>query len=232
MHAHRRWESLDAADIGWLRARYHFQVRASGNAAHQAIGSLVVWNDDEIAVGGGFPLHAHRDIEILTYVRQGVLGHRDTLGSEGTVHAGAVQVMSAGTGIRHAEFNQGEVPLRLFQIWLQPRTTGGEPRWATRPFPLHDRRGRFAVLASGFDEDRGALPMRANARLLGAVLQAGESLRHPLEPSRSAYLVVASGRIELDGEPIGPLDGVAITNVAAMEIMALDNAELVMVETS
>ena len=230
MLAHRRWESLDRADFGWLRAKYHFQVDASGNPAHQALGSLIVWNDDEIAVGGGFPMHGHRDTEIITYVRQGVLGHRDTLGSEGTIHAGDIQVMSAGTGIRHAEFNQGEVPLRVYQIWLLPRQTGGEPRWDTKPFPRSDRSGRFAVLASGFADDREALPIRANARLLGASLQAGASIRQPLAPSRCAYLVVASGRIEVDGEPMGPLDGVAITNAATAEIAALEDSELVMVE--
>ena len=230
MLAHRRWESLDRADFGWLRAKHHFQVDASGNSAHQALGSLIVWNDDEIAVGGGFPLHGHRDTEIITYVRQGVLGHRDTLGSEGTIHAGDIQVMSAGTGIRHAEFNKGEVPLRLYQIWLLPRQTGGEPRWDTKPFPMSDRSGRFAVLASGFADDREALPIRANARLLGARLQAGASIRQELGPSRSAYLVVASGRIEVDGEPMGPLDGVAITNAATAEIAALEDSELVMVE--
>jgi quercetin 2,3-dioxygenase len=230
MLAHRRWESLDRADLGWLRAKYHFQVDASGNPAHQALGSLIVWNDDEIAVGGGFPLHGHRDVEIVTYVRQGVLGHRDTLGSEGTIHAGDIQVMSAGTGIRHAEFNKGEVPLRLYQIWLRPREVGGEPRWDTRPFPKSDRSGHFAVLASGFADDREALPIRANARLLGATLQAGASIRQQLGLSRSAYLVVASGRIEVDGEPMGPLDGAAITNTAAVEIAAFEDSELVMVE--
>jgi quercetin 2,3-dioxygenase len=113
MISHRRWESLDKAGLSWLRAKYHFQISPDGNPAHQALGPLIVWNDDEIAVGGGFPMHGHRDMEIVTYVRQGVLGHRDSLGSEGTIHAGDVQVMSAGSGIQHAEFNKGDVPLRL-----------------------------------------------------------------------------------------------------------------------
>ena len=135
MLTHRRWESLDRADLGWLRAKHHFAVSADGNPAHAALGPLIVWNDDEIAVGSGFPMHGHRDMEIITYVRQGLLGHRDTLGSEGAIHAGDVQVMSAGTGIRHAEFNRGEVPLKLYQIWLRPREAGGEPAWDTKPFP-------------------------------------------------------------------------------------------------
>lgn len=230
MLTHRRWKSLDGAARGWLRAKHHFVVSTDGNHAHAALGPLIVWNDDEIAVGSGFPLHGHRDMEIITYVRQGLLGHRDTLGSEGTIHAGDVQVMSAGTGIRHAEFNKGEVPLKLYQIWLLPREGGGEPAWDTRPFPRSDRSGRFVTLASGFARDEGALPIRADARVLGAMLKAGESVRHDLGPARRAYLVVASGRIEVNGEPVGPLDGVAITQVGAAQISALEDSELVMVD--
>ena len=230
MLTHRRWNTLDAADHGWLRAKYHFQVKPEGNPAHRALGPLIVWNDDEIAVDGGFPFHGHRDVEIITYVRQGVLGHRDTLGSEGTIHAGDVQVMSAGEGIRHAEFNKGDVPLRLYQIWLQPRETGGAPRWGTKPFPRAHRAGHFAVLASGFGDDADALAIRADARLLGATLKAGETIRQPLARGRRAYLVVASGRIEVDGQALEPLDGVAITDADAIDVSALEDAELVMVE--
>ncbi|VVD95218.1 Quercetin 2,3-dioxygenase [Pandoraea iniqua] len=245
MLAHRRSEMLDSVDHGWLRAKYHFQVRPAGNPAHKALGPLIVWNDDEIAVDGGFPFHGHSDVEIITYVRQGVLGHRDTLGSEGTIRAGDVQVMSAGTGIRHAEFNKGDVPLKLFQIWLKPRAEGGQPHWDTRAFPKAkvisnspnapsgaDGKARFTVLASGYyASDEGALPIRADARLLGATLAAGETVRHTLGPSRSAYLVVAAGRIAINGEPMGPLDGVAMTDVSTAEITAFEDAELVMVET-
>jgi quercetin 2,3-dioxygenase len=231
MLTHRRWESLDRADRGWLRAKYHFQINADGNPAHGALGPLVVWNDDEVAVGGGFPLHGHRDVEIVTYVRQGVLAHRDTLGSEGVIRAGDVQVMSAGTGIRHSEFNKGEVPLRLYQIWLLSHQSGGEPRWDTKSFPRIDRSGRFAVLASGFAGDRDALPIRANARVLGATLKPGDRFRHQLGQSHAAYLAVASGRIEIDGEPMGPFDGVVIANAASTGIVALENSGLVMVET-
>jgi quercetin 2,3-dioxygenase len=230
MISHRRWESLDKAGLSWLRAKYHFQISPDGNPAHQALGPLIVWNDDEIAVGGGFPMHGHRDMEIVTYVRQGVLGHRDSLGSEGTIHAGDVQVMSAGSGIQHAEFNKGDVPLRLYQIWLLPRERGGEPQWQTGTFPKSDRSGHFSVLASGFSSDKGALPIRANARLLGTTLKAGESVRHHLAPSGQAYLTVASGRIIVDGDLMGPLDGAAITNASAIDVFALEDSELVLVD--
>jgi redox-sensitive bicupin YhaK (pirin superfamily) len=230
MISHRRWASLDKADMGWLRARFHFQVSAEGNPAHGPLGPLIVWNDDQIAVGSGFPMHGHRDMEIVTYVRQGVLGHRDTLGSESSLHPGDIQVMSAGTGIRHAEFNNGDVPLRIYQIWLLPREQGGEPRWSTRAFPQSDRSGCFAVLASGYAGDDTALPIRADARLLGATLKAGDRVRRHLAPGHRAYLAVASGRIAIDGEPMDALDGAAISDAAAIEIVALADAELVMVE--
>jgi redox-sensitive bicupin YhaK (pirin superfamily) len=232
MISHRRWDALDRADFGWLSARYHFPVNPDANPEHTPLGPLIVWNDDEIAVGGGFPLHGHRDVEIITYVRQGVLGHRDTLGSEGAIHAGDVQVMSAGTGMRHSEFNHGDVPLRIYQIWLLPREKDGEPQWGTKAFPRSDRSGRFVVLASGYAEDKDALPIRANARLLGATLKAGERVRQTLGPASQAYLVVASGRIEVDGEPMGPRDGAAIKNLAAIDVVALEDSELVMVEAS
>ncbi|WP_322044463.1 pirin family protein [Paraburkholderia sp. J67] len=231
MLAHRRWASLDEGNLGWLRAKYHFAVDPGGNRAHGALGPLIVWNDDEIAPGSGFPLHGHRDVEIVTYVRAGVLAHRDTIGSEGTLRAGDVQVMSTGTGIRHTESNKGDVPLKLYQIWLLPRERGGEPYWHQRSFPKADRSGRFAVLASGFAHDEGALPIRADARVLGATLMAGERIVQAWGQASRAYLVVASGRIEIDGEVVGPLDGVAITDVASSEIVALEDAELVMVET-
>lgn len=230
MLVHRRWESLGRADLGWLTAKHHFAVSAEDDPTHEALGPLIVWNDDQIAVGSGFPMHGHRDMEIITYVRQGVLGHRDTLGSEGTLHAGDVQVMSAGTGIRHMEFNKGDVPLKIYQIWLVPRVFGGEPRWDTKPFPKGDRSGRFVVLASGFDTDEGALPIHANARLFGATLKSGERIYQELSPSGQAYLVVASGRIEVNGESMGPLDGVAITKVPTAQVTALEDSELVMVD--
>ncbi|QVN19550.1 pirin family protein [Burkholderia pyrrocinia] len=230
MLTHRRWASLDTANHGWLRAKYHFAVTADGTPEHAPLGPLIVWNDDEIAVGSGFPMHGHRDMEIITYVRQGVLGHRDTLGSEGTIRAGDVQVMSAGTGIRHAEFNRGDLPLKVYQIWLRPRAGGGAPGWGTKQFPKGDRSGRFVVLASGFAGDDGALPIRADARVLGATLKAGERVRQGLDASRRAYLVAASGRIDVNGERVGPLDGVAITNETALDITAVEDSELVMVD--
>ena len=136
-------------------------------------GALRFWNDDEIAPNSGFPPHAHANMEIITYVRDGAVSHRDSLGNTGRIVAGDVQVMSAGTGIRHAEFNLEPQTTRIFQIWIKPKADGGAPAWGTKPFPKRDRAGRFVTLASGFETDADALPIRTEARVLGATLNSG-----------------------------------------------------------
>ena len=133
-------KTLDTADFGWLKARHHFKVTPEGNPANTPLGSLVVWNDDEIAPGRGFDFHGHTNMEIISYIRRGAVTHCDTMGSLGRTSAGDVQAMSAGTGIRHSEFNLGQEPLALFQIWLRPRRAGGKPRWDSRRFPKADRK--------------------------------------------------------------------------------------------
>ena len=231
MLIHRRWESLDRADLGWLRAKHHFAVSADGNPAHGALGPLIVWNDDEIAIGSGFPMHGHRDMEIVTYVRQGLLGHRDTLGSEGAIHAGDVQVMSAGTGIRHSEHNEGDTPIRLFQIWLRPSQPGGEPRWGNKPFPRTDRAGAFIPLASGRNAP-GALPIRTDAEVSGAMLNAGSETTYNFKAGDAAYLVPATGEIEVNGKRIEAREGLVIREESAVTIKALEDSEVVLIVTA
>lgn len=199
---------------------------------HQPIGNLYVWNDDEIAPGAGFPFHAHADVEIITYVREGTISHRDSLGNSALTCAGDVQVMSAGAGIRHIEANAHEVPAKLFQIWIHPRVKGGSPSWGTKPFPKADRAGRFVVLASGFSEDAEALPIRADARLSGATLPRGSKINYPIVPGRKAYLVSARGRVTANGVELQPRDGAAFSEEQNIEIAAHEDAELVVVETT
>jgi quercetin 2,3-dioxygenase len=230
MLKHRRWSALSGGDLAWLKAKHHFAITPGANPSHGPVGSLIVWNDDEIAPSTGFPMHAHKDIEIITYVRKGVLAHEDSLGSIGHIEAGDVQVMSAGTGIRHSEYNPGVEPLKIYQIWILPREKGGEPRWGAKPFPKVDRAGGFVVLASGMAGDDGALPIRANARVLGMTLSSGRSVRYDLDLSRSAYLVAAGGSVVVNGEGVGPLDGVAIMGESSVDIFAAEDAELVMVD--
>jgi redox-sensitive bicupin YhaK (pirin superfamily) len=232
MIQHRRKSDLDGHDIGWLKARFHFTVRPEGNPSHQPIGPLIVWNDDEFAPGTGFPMHGHRDVEIISYVRAGAVSHRDNTGGSGRTVAGDVQVISAGRGIRHEEYNRESTPLRLFQIWIESNDRGAEPRWQSKPFPREHRAGQLVVLASGLPGDTEALPLRANARVMGATLKPGERVRHSLEPRSGAYLVPSSGALRVNGEYVGCGDGVALSGPCEIVIEAIDDAEIVLVETA
>ena len=228
----RPFSRLGGADHGWLRARHHFSFADYYDPARMGWGALRVWNDDEIAADSGFPPHPHADMEIITYVRSGAITHQDSLGNQGRTAAGDVQVMSAGSGIRHAEYNLEPETTRLFQIWIEPRARGGAPTWGAKPFPKGDRAGRFVTLASGLPGDEDALPIRTDARVLGATLKAGESADYPLDPARHAYLVPALGAVEVNGVRLDARDGAAITGETALSIRALDDAELILVDAA
>jgi quercetin 2,3-dioxygenase len=195
-------------------------------------GALRVWNDDTIAAQTGFPPHPHADMEIITYVREGAITHRDSLGNEGRTEAGDVQVMSAGSGITHSEYNLESEATRIFQIWIIPDERGRAPSWGTKPFPTGERSGRFVALASGFKEDSDALPLRTDARVLGATLKAGESTSYALDSDRFAYLVPAKGTVEINGVKLDARDGAAIRNETSLNIKALEDAELVLVDSA
>ena len=228
----RPFSTLGAANHGWLDARHHFSFANYHDPERVHWGALRVWNDDTIAPKSGFPLHPHSDMEIVTYVREGAITHRDSLGNEGRTEAGDVQVMSAGTGIRHSEYNLEDEDARLFQIWIIPDERGGEPGWGMKPFPRQDRAGQFVTLASGMDGDQDALPIRANARVLGATLKAGESVTYTTDPARHAYLVPATGRVKIDGLDAAERDGAAITGLESFTIEALEDSELVLVDAA
>jgi hypothetical protein len=228
----RKFAELGGADHGWLKARHHFSFAGYHDPKRMGWGALRVWNDDEIAAKSGFPPHPHRDMEIVTYVRDGAITHEDSMGNTGRTEAGNVQVMSAGSGIRHAEYNLEDETTRLFQIWIEPTERGGSPSWGSKPFPKADRSGRFVTLASGIAGDKDALPIRAAARVAGVTLKAGERVSVPLDPARHAYLVSAKGRIEVDGVRIEARDGVAITDVAGIEIVGVEDAEVVLVDAT
>jgi len=228
----RPFSQLGGADHGWLRARHHFSFANYYDPARTGWGSLRVWNDDEIAANSGFPPHPHSDMEIVTYVRAGAITHQDSLGNKGRTEAGDVQVMSAGAGIRHAEYNLEPGTTTLFQIWIEPQTRGGQPAWGAKPFPKGDRAGRFIALASGLPEDRDALPIRTDARVLGATLRSGEATDYPLDPSRHAYLVAATGAVEVNGVRLDARDGAAITGERSLSVRALQDAEVVLVDAA
>jgi hypothetical protein len=226
----RPFATLGHADHGWLNARHHFSFSSYHDPARMGWGAIRVWNDDEIAARSGFPPHPHADMEIITYVRTGAITHQDSLGNQGRTAAGDVQVMSAGTGVRHAEYNMEDEATTLFQIWVQTDKPGAAPSWGAKPFPKGERDGSFVTLASGFDEDAEALRINARARVLGATLKAGERAEIALDPARHAYLVAVGGAVEVNGVRAEPRDGVAITGEQRVEIVAADDAEIVLVD--
>ncbi|TVV73114.1 pirin family protein [Sphingomonas solaris] len=228
----RPFASLGGANHGWLNAKHHFSFADYHDPARMSWGKLRVWNDDVIAPNSGFPPHPHRDMEIITYVREGAISHRDSLGNSGRTGAGDVQVMSAGTGITHAEFNQEDVATTLFQIWIQPTRSGEKPGWGARPFPRGERAGRFVVLASGFDDDTDALPIRTDARVVAATLKAGDTAEYPLGRDRRAYLVPATGAVEIDGTRVNARDGAAISDEDVLRVTAIEDSEIVLVDAA
>jgi quercetin 2,3-dioxygenase len=225
-------DTLGGGHHDWLKARHHFAVDSQGNPAHARLGNLVVWNDDEIAPHSGFPRHGHRDMEIVTYVREGTLQHEDSSGGKAEMAARNVQAITAGRGIWHSEYNNTDAPLRIFQIWLLPRRLGLDPYWAAKPFADMQRAGRFVTLASGFPEDQDALRIETNARVLGATLEAGQRIEYPLPSTRYGYLVPVRGSVMVNNQQVGERDGIAIAGEHGIAITAVEPAEIILVDTA
>jgi redox-sensitive bicupin YhaK (pirin superfamily) len=228
----RPFNTLGGANHGWLDAKHHFSFAEYYDPDRTTWGNLRVWNDDTIAPQSGFPPHPHRDMEIITYVRKGAITHKDNLGNEGRTEAGDVQVMSAGTGITHAEYNMENEPTQIFQIWIQPTSRGVAPSWGARPFPKGARAGRFVTLASGFANDDEALPIRTDARVVGATIKAGETVDYALGKERRGYLVPATGAVEIDGVRVNARDGAAIKDVETLRVTAIEDSELILVDAA
>jgi redox-sensitive bicupin YhaK (pirin superfamily) len=226
----RPFDGIGHANHGWLDAAHHFSFASYHDPDRMGWGRIRVWNDDTIAAKSGFPPHPHSDMEIVTFVRSGAITHRDSLGNEGRTVAGDVQVMSAGSGIRHSEFNLEDETTTLFQIWIQPDQTGEAPSWGSREFPRGTRAGNWEVMASGSTDGGEALPIRADAKVLAATLPAGEAIRYRPAADRHQYLVAPTGRIRVNGNEAQPRDGVAITGEAEIVVEAIDDAEVVMVD--
>lgn len=228
----RPFDSLGRFDADWLAARYHFSFSGYHDPGRMHWGALRVWNDDTIQPKTGFPPHPHADMEIITYVRTGAITHQDSMGNRGRTEAGDVQVMSAGSGVTHAEFNLEDEATTLYQIWIVPKQRGGEPYWGAAKFPKGDRAGALVTLASGFAEDQqtGALPIRQDARVLAATLGKGENVSYALAPGRHAYLALAKGKARVNGVDLGPRDGAAIREENDIRIEADADAEVVLVD--
>jgi redox-sensitive bicupin YhaK (pirin superfamily) len=230
----RPFASLGGADHGWLKAKHHFSFASYQDPQRVHWGALRVWNDDEIAPGTGFDPHPHRDMEIITYVREGAITHRDSMGNLGRTAAGDVQIMSAGRGVVHSEYNLEPVPTRIFQIWIIPDLRGATPNWGAKAFPKENRDGAFEVLASGraADAGSGALPINADAAVMATTLKPGQSAGLDLAPGRVAYLVPARGSITVNGVAALARDGVAVRDERRLLVTATEEAEVVLVEAA
>ena len=230
----RPFSSLGKANFGWLDANHHFSFGHYRDQSRDQWGRLRVWNDDAIAAGKGFDPHPHRDMEIITYVREGAITHKDNMGNEGRTEAGDVQVMSAGTGVVHAEYNLEPGTTTLFQIWIMPDRRGVKPSWGAKKFPREQREAGFEVLASGRpqDEGNGALSINVDGAVMAATLKKGQTLTQPLAAGRAAYLVPAKGAVTVNGVAAEARDGIAIRDEDNIMITAREDAELVMVEVA
>jgi quercetin 2,3-dioxygenase len=202
------------------------------NPAHLPLGNLIVFLDAEISPGPGFGPHSHRNLEIITCVREGTILHSDTIDGVVYINAGEIQAMSTGAGIRHGGGSDAALPSHVFQIWMLPREPGGKPYYSRKPFRQSESTGRFVVLASGFEEDTDALPLRADARILGAAMHPGQAIVYELPDDRFAYLVPSRGDIRLNGMLVHERDGVAISKEHELRIEALSEVELVLVDST
>lgn len=228
----RQFNQLGGAHHGWLDTKHHFSFANYHDPKRMHWGDLRVWNDDTIAPQTGFAPHSHQDMEIITYVREGAITHQDSLGNQGRTEAGDVQVMSAGSGITHSEYNLEDTQTRIFQIWIIPNATGLPPIWGSRPFPKANRDGGFEVLASGYPEDGDALPIRADGRVAAVTLSAGEDVTYTLTEGRKGYLVPAKGRVRVNGVLAEAGDGLAIQDEKALVVSAEADSEIVLVDVA
>ncbi|MDE0780708.1 MAG: pirin family protein [Alphaproteobacteria bacterium] len=228
----RPFNGLGHADHGWLNARHHFSFAEYMNPDRMNVGPLRVWNDDTIAAQTGFPTHGHRDMEIITYVRRGAITHEDNMGNKGRTEAGDVQIMSAGTGIQHSEYNREDETTQIFQIWIIPNREGHEPRWETKTFPRAENADQLVMIASGRpgEESADVPTIHQDAALFGANLNDGQSVTHILSEGRKVYLVPSSGTLLINGERANERDGVVITDEEKIQITAKGDAEFVLAD--
>lgn len=224
------YATLGHADHGWLDARHHFSFASYRNPQRTGFGTLLVINDDRIAAGRGFDTHPHSNMEIITYVREGAITHRDSLGNVGRTEAGDVQVMSAGTGVFHSEYNLEPGETRLYQIWIRPNVTNVPPRWEARQFPKTPAEDRLTVLASGMADHAGsgAAFIHQDAAIYGGRLRDGSSLIHPVR--HQAYLLVARGQITANGISLAQGDGAEVTDTHTLTLTAETDAEVLVID--
>jgi quercetin 2,3-dioxygenase len=224
----RKSDERGRANHGWLDTHFTFSFAEYFDPEHLQFRTLRVMNDDRVAGGGGFPMHPHRDMEIVTYVLEGALEHRDSMGNGSVIAPGDVQYMSAGTGVMHSEFNASKSkPVHLYQIWMLPQKKGLKPAYDQKTFSEAEKRGKLRLVASP-DGREGSVKIRQDNELYATVLGKGESVKHVLKPERYAYVQVARGSVTLNGTQLAEGDGAAISAEKAVELTGVDDAEVLL----
>jgi redox-sensitive bicupin YhaK (pirin superfamily) len=224
----RKSEERGHADHGWLNTRFTFSFADYYDPKHEQFRTLRVMNDDRVAGGGGFPTHPHRDMEIVTYVLEGALQHKDSMGNGSVIRPGDVQYMSAGTGVAHSEFNASQKePVHLYQIWMFPDKKGYKPAYDQKHFDDAEKRGKLRLVASPDGRD-GSVKIRQDNELYVAVLAPGQAVKHELNKERHAYVQVARGSVTLNGKTLEAGDGAAISAEKAVELTGVKDAEVLL----
>jgi len=222
----RRADERGTADYGWLQARYSFSFAEYHDPQHMGFRSLRVLNEDRIAPNGRFPMHDHRDMEILTYVIEGAIQHRDSMGHTTLVKAGEFQIMSAGSGVTHSEENPSSSdPLHLLQVWIRPSERGLTPRYEQAEF--HDRTNALRRVVSATGES-DSLRINQDVEIHSAILESGASLMHDLDPDRHAWIQIVRGSIEVGETVLNAGDSVSISNEATVSVSALERSEFLL----
>jgi hypothetical protein len=226
MILHRKAAERGNTRLGWLNGRHSFSFNRYHDPEWMGFRTLRVINDDIVEPAGGFGTHPHQDMEIVTWVLDGVLKHRDSTGSEGEIRPGEAQRMSAGTGIYHSEFNASATErVRLLQIWIEPAEAGTTPSYEQKEFPEQERRNRLRVIASQ-DGREGSVVIGQDAAIYDGVLEAGVSVEHPVAAGRSAWVQVAKGKVTVNGLALEEGDGAAISEEADVRILATERSEV------
>jgi len=224
----RKSDERGRANHGWLDTHFTFSFADYFDPEHVQFRTLRVMNDDRVAGGGGFPMHPHRDMEIVTYVLEGTLEHRDSMGNGSVIRPGDVQYMSAGTGVTHSEFNASKTePVHLYQIWMMPDKKGHKPVYDQKNFTEAEKRGKLRLVASP-DGREGSVKIRQDNELYATVLGAGDSVKHVLKAERHAYVQVARGSVTLNGKPLETGDGAAISTEKSVELTGVKDAEVLL----
>jgi quercetin 2,3-dioxygenase len=224
----RKSDDRGHADHGWLDTRFTFSFADYFDPEHVQFRTLRVMNDDRIAGGGGFPTHPHRDMEIVTYVLDGALAHKDSMGNGSVIRPGDVQYMSAGTGVAHSEFNASKTePTHMYQIWMFPDKKNYEPTYDQKHFSDADKRGALRLVASP-DGREGSVKIRQDNELYATVLGPGETVKHAMKSDRHAYVQVARGSVTLNGTKLETGDGAAVSDERALELKGVKDAEVLL----